>query len=166
MKKHKTGKYQGHRSATLLAASLFLLFLASSCSESVVKLDNVGIKEAQEAIDFPIPESAKDIHVRLFAEGMQCMKLFFRCKVEIKEVDGAVDAIIKYHHEKFGTSLSFTKQPFSSGNLAFFIAKSKKIEWWNADNIKNGYYLGECSSFTPNIWVDNDNGLLYVFITD
>lgn len=145
---------------------LFLLVLWGCFQEATLQKSDLTREAALDVVDFPLPLSAAHIFYYSKVGGLQYLQRYVWFELSNTEIDSAVEAIIAYNNAQFKRTLAYARQDLPAGEYNPDIVKEAGLDWWNPNNITQGYYRGELDAYAVQIWVDEAHSLIYVYQHD
>ena len=138
-------------------------------SEATIRSDQPLSREtatlSQSNADL-LPASTQNIYYLYHAEGMQGGDSYLRFEVAPDDREATVEAII--HADNVGYKRQLRYAPLDIHDAPHVVPEKKflPMPWWNTPMIVNGYYRGEDTFFSLQVWVDTENSIIYVYHGD
>lgn len=109
-----------------------------------------------------LPESTQNIYYLYHTEGMQGGESYLRFEVARHDRETTVEAII--HADNAGLKRQLRYEPVDIHNAPHVVPRKAflPMPWWSTQTIVNGYYRGEDTLWSLQIWVDTEKNIIYV----
>lgn len=128
----------------------------------------VEAKKHRIFADFPFPASAHNIYYAGYADWISHETLI-RFDASEPDCEAAIPKILAWYEKE--QNRNWTHQITALRSLIYLPGPLEtnwlpNVKWWSGVTVKHGFYAGEDSSNTPQVWVDSDLGRVYFYESD
>jgi len=119
--------------------------------------------KASSHVPFALPESAHDVEYSIEAGGLQYYACFVRFVAPSADCRAAAEAIFADRAKTYQNSVV---PKFGSASHPSQAELQQYPGWFRVDQITNGVETDAGGNWGPHIWIDEDRGIFYYFMTD
>ncbi len=152
---------------------LVLITCLAGCNHQVDDADEENIikgnfKRAKlsELSGLILPKEIDAGHIAFYADGTQELELFMSFNVPLHRIDKCIDSFLKISSSRSLLKVSPVRKPLAKSLLITVHDRLRPLKWWQIDQIKNGFYIGQNDAYTLHLWYDVTNNILYLYSTD
>jgi len=152
----------------LLVVGLVVLFFIVT-GDDIERKESLSRNEATNVVNFPLVDSATNIFLYQVAGGLQSLDEYARLTVAKRDITNQINLMVVENNRQLNRNLPYARTSIISSEIIKSPALhgwDKPISWWTPEKITNGYYVGENDSYAYQIWVDENNGTLFIHLND